>query len=715
MVVAMTDYTLEPPDTPDSAPSTPRKVPIRDLIRHLEGSRDDAVSPAGAIGRYQIMPATARRLGFDPARLKDPAYNEQAMTAAVADLATQYPGDDRAMIVGYNASPKVVQRWLASGRNDAVLPAETRHYLARANALEGGDAPASDSGYVLEPPAKPAAKPAARPDPSAPAASSVPAHPILDTLANVPKDIGHQFMEAGRANVAEANARPSALRDAPMLPGGMSMRQANMGVNALAQLASPITGAAEALVGRPVANVANAINDKFHIMPGMEADPEAIGNLASMVIPGAGEVRGANTLKSAAKEAGVSERTLAANRAATETLPRSAQQSRVLQAQLASRDPAYTARINRLHNQGVEMTSGQIKGGDAKIAEQQSTSSRYKGQAVRDAQQRSLESYNRAGYNEALAPIGERYDPKGPVGRDAIDQVARRIGAVYDRILPQARLKRDPETAEQISEILEQNEELLGPHKGALNAIVKNYILSRLDADGGMDGKTFKLVESDLSGLSHDYRSGRGSEKILSDAIDQINDVLRANMERNSPPGIRQQLRQANTAWATYKRIEGASQQRPTSLGVFTPGDLERNVVKGARNGPFARGNALMSQFADDGQAVLGNIVPDSGTAGRLNRTRSGVAGAVVGDVAGHALGGGPIGGAAGAMLGAAADRQVGGVTNTLAAHLLRREAQTALGRATTPRNYLRAAEQRALAHRAPMIAGGAAQAGQQQ
>lgn len=102
------------------------------LVRHLEGSADDAVSPAGAIGRYQIMPNTALQYGFDPMKLKDPVYNEKAARAVLADLTQKYGGDREAVLIAYNAGPGRANAWLRDGRNDALLPVETQRYLERA-------------------------------------------------------------------------------------------------------------------------------------------------------------------------------------------------------------------------------------------------------------------------------------------------------------------------------------------------------------------------------------------------------------------------------------------------------------------------------------------------------------------------------------------------------------------------------------------------------
>lgn len=111
------------------------------VVRQLESSGDTAVSPAGAIGRYQIMPETAKQYGFDPARLKDPAYNERVATTVLADLQKQFKGNLADMLVAYNAGPGRARMWIRMGRNLKDLPLETQRYLEHAErlgAIDGG-------------------------------------------------------------------------------------------------------------------------------------------------------------------------------------------------------------------------------------------------------------------------------------------------------------------------------------------------------------------------------------------------------------------------------------------------------------------------------------------------------------------------------------------------------------------------------------------------
>jgi hypothetical protein len=107
------------------------------IVRRSEGSGDQAVSPAGAVGRYQIEPGTARQYGFDPSRLKDPAYNETVAKTILADLVRRYHGNTNEILAAYNAGPGVANRYRASGDNAGVLPRETQKYIDRAQHMQG--------------------------------------------------------------------------------------------------------------------------------------------------------------------------------------------------------------------------------------------------------------------------------------------------------------------------------------------------------------------------------------------------------------------------------------------------------------------------------------------------------------------------------------------------------------------------------------------------
>ena len=85
------------PGTP-IAPAAPEPDDLLPLLKRLEGSGPQAVSPKGAVGTYQIMPNTAKQYGRDPARLGDEKYNEETASVISADLRKRFPGDTEAQV-----------------------------------------------------------------------------------------------------------------------------------------------------------------------------------------------------------------------------------------------------------------------------------------------------------------------------------------------------------------------------------------------------------------------------------------------------------------------------------------------------------------------------------------------------------------------------------------------------------------------------------------
>lgn len=123
---------LTPPGdlvAPNNGPDVDWLLPI---VRHTENSGSKAVSPKGAIGIFQIMPATARQYGFDPKRLTDDDYNEQAARAILTDLHKKAGGDPASILVGYNAGPGRIKAFQKSNYDPQSVPPETRNYLQRA-------------------------------------------------------------------------------------------------------------------------------------------------------------------------------------------------------------------------------------------------------------------------------------------------------------------------------------------------------------------------------------------------------------------------------------------------------------------------------------------------------------------------------------------------------------------------------------------------------
>jgi soluble lytic murein transglycosylase len=113
----------------------------------LEESRFDpqAVSPAGARGLMQVLPATANQIvqrvkvnAYSDTLLFDPETNLRLGSWYLSSLLEEFKGKEIGALAAYNAGPHVVREWLAKNPTTAedefvenIPYAETRNYVIR--------------------------------------------------------------------------------------------------------------------------------------------------------------------------------------------------------------------------------------------------------------------------------------------------------------------------------------------------------------------------------------------------------------------------------------------------------------------------------------------------------------------------------------------------------------------------------------------------------
>lgn len=272
-----------------------------------------------------------------------------------------------------------------------------------------------------------------------------------------------------------------------------------------------------------------------------------------------------------------------------------------------------------LKEAGVKPTLGQSLGGVAGNLEQKATSIPFIGNAIADKRRQAVEQFNRAAINRTLEPIGQSVDEIGTAG---VQKAGDLIGKAYDDALNQIKyVKFDKQFQQDFTQLKSMASGLTPEMEKLFNKKVSSVLGSRVSKINTMLPETFKKAESELGSIASSYsKSALASEKELGDALKQVQALLREQAVRSNPDAS-SALQAANKAWANLVRIEGASKAAQNAGGIFSPSQLAgavRAADQSVRKRAVGRGTALMQDLSTAGQNILGNTVPDSGTAGRM-------------------------------------------------------------------------------------------------
>jgi hypothetical protein len=208
------------------------------------------------------------------------------------------------------------------------------------------------------------------------------------------------------------------------------------------------------------------------------------------------------------------------------------------------------------------------------------------------------------------------------VGQQAIAEAGDALSAAYKDAISQVKFIRfDNKFASDYAQLRQMAQSLTPPMRSKFNSTVDNVLGGRTSTSGSMLGETVKKVDSELGNAAARFgRSSVASEQELSDALKQAQSLLRQQVARSNP-AAGAAMKAADAGWANLVRVEGAGKSAKNTEGVFTPAQLNM-AIKSAdgsvRKRAVARGSALMQDLGNAGQQVLGNKVPNSGTAERL-------------------------------------------------------------------------------------------------
>lgn len=275
--------------------------------------------------------------------------------------------------------------------------------------------------------------------------------------------------------------------------------------------------------------------------------------------------------------------------------------------------------VRALHDAGVEMTPGQIRGGATQRMEDRLSSVPFFGENIRGAQRQSVESFNRAVANEVLQPIGSSVPRTAEAGRSLVQSVDDQISAAYNRALP--RIQPFGPDAQFYQDLQGVSHNFLTPSaRDEFQRFLRDNILSRTNG-GQIDGQTWKRIDETLGRFVREYRGSLDpAQREMGGAAQGVQRAFRDLLGRVAPAEAGE-VRAANEAFARFIRMENAAGRQGATDGVFSPQQMDaavRVTDRSARRGDYARGEALMQELSDAGRAVLPSTVPNSGTPERM-------------------------------------------------------------------------------------------------
>lgn len=290
-------------------------------------------------------------------------------------------------------------------------------------------------------------------------------------------------------------------------------------------------------------------------------------------------------------------------------------------ARVISPNASRNADLALLRSQGVRPTVGQALGGVAGSLEEKATSYPIAGDFVGAARQRAREDFNRAAIDRVYGPLGIGRDTTRAIGQQGVSDAADAASAAYqraDRIV--GHMPIDNQAQGEINNLVNMVGNLPDSEQRYWNGVM-NKVQTNITPNNHILPENYKNIDSLLG---QNARKFGGSDdpyhQSLGDAFREMRSSLRDNASRANPQAAAG-YGQADTAWANLVRVEDAAKRAKLTGGVFTPGQLlgaVQSADQSVRKRAVAHGDALMQDLATAGQNIIGNKVPDSGTAGRL-------------------------------------------------------------------------------------------------
>ncbi len=292
-------------------------------------------------------------------------------------------------------------------------------------------------------------------------------------------------------------------------------------------------------------------------------------------------------------------------------------------ATLRGANPARAALVEKY---GINLTPGQLTGRGA--SERNLAGLPVLGPQITDRRNETLEQFNQAAFDEALAPIGVRATGIGQRGiadaqiatsqayRDALDGVTLDISD--PAFMPAVRGKAYADLG-QLRDI--------GPE---LTREVDDIFARYVDPQTGtLSGEGMQNAMQEIAQLKSAYKGDARWAKRIAPALDDISDAYAGLLERQAPENFAQ-FNRANEAYRNVSILERAVENAPGG-DVFGPGNLRTATKLGTQKfggkKASARGDRPFNDLVMSSLDVIPAKADDVSMAGRILAPAAGAGG----------------------------------------------------------------------------------------
>ena len=564
-----------------------------------EKSGDTAISPKGAKGRFQFMPATADAYGVDTS---DPISSAKGAAQYLSDLKSQY-GSWKAAVAHYNGGTKAAKAVLAGNEPPAT---ETQNYLKNVGSKMAIDPSQVEplgsvkvSGY----------------EPINPSEVQI-SEPIK--AEEVTKDLPENLKGLSKSELFLKGLKSS---------GETTMTGIGQALDPLAQQlekAFPKVSKAAEKLGLPSAKEV-AANREAEILAQREANKPLLETTPGMLGNVAGEVGQAIALPGGT--IGKAALTGATMGAVQPTLPEESKAFNIASgAALGGAGQGIVGAIGKaaqpigkglsdigeksvqvLKDAGVPLDAAQATGSKAlQWAKRLTSDNPFTG-----GENQAFSHVQNNAYTKAVAKtMGEDAEQITP---EVIQNAKFRLGDTYDQLFERNGVRVTRNFQNDLNGLKNEAERILPSNEKAVGNIVNDIIDKSKSNMGHLDGKQYQAFKRQLDALE---KQGGLSAHYAGEIKNKLLDGLSDTVDKFGKKGDIDLLKATNKQYGNMKKIEDIALKDPE--GHVSPSLLYNSLTTKGKRGAFYQNDPELAKLAQAGKNILPEKMSNSGTTARL-------------------------------------------------------------------------------------------------